>query len=181
MVKPSPLNIALSLHKEYGLKNRRGNGYIRIEGKLAVKSFMSLCVFPILNSYLFCLEGMNPINHTLKSSQFKILNKLFQYLDSGLNKYVLEARIYLIKYIYSFENKREHSAEYWIQIATEIFNKNVSLNNQSGYTFINFDKISQSWVVRFPKSLEIKPATKQFKFTSFNSRPRLTLSFFLIN
>lgn len=44
---------------------------------------------------------MAAILQTMKSHQFLILQKLFQYLDSGLNKYVLEARINVIEYIYS--------------------------------------------------------------------------------
>ena len=133
--------------QESSTKNGTGNSYIRIEGKIAVRSFMDSCVFAILNSYLFCSDSLNPINHTLKSSQFRILNKLFQYFDSGLNKFVLEARIFMIKYIYSFENTRAHSSLYWIKKATDIFNKNVQAKYQSGYTFISLDLANQAFQI----------------------------------
>lgn len=163
-------NITAYLKKPDQEKNSQGTSYIRIEGKTGVKSVMDLCVYPILNSYLLCLKGQDPINHTLKSSQFKILKKVFQYFDSGLNKYVLEARIHVINFIYSFENKREQSKEFWIQKATEIFNRMVASNYISGYTFISYENHSQSWLVAFPTSTGVKPRKKQFKVSNYSSK-----------
>jgi len=83
---------------------------------------------------------------------------LFQYYEFNLDK-LLEARILLIKYIYSFPNNRHEPVEYWIEIVNKLY-KHSTTNERyrrSGHVFISYEEIRNCWHVKLPKSWGVTP------------------------
>lgn len=78
---------------------------------------------------------------------------------------LLSVKYLLIKTIYSIDNNRDYSLEYWINRINEIKKKKFR-----EITPVKDKTIQVGWCVYLPEFLDSKPRSKYFYFTSFKDR-----------
>jgi hypothetical protein len=141
------------------------------------------------DNYVLCIvEGIDNVCHKLlpfiekyrefffwKKHQLNMTNQ-FASLISLDTRNLLSVKYLLIRTIYSIENNRDYSLEYWINRINDIF-KNKSVKNLSGEFYISpvKDKRAKtgeiiSWNVYLPEFLNVKPRTKYFFFSSYGGK-----------